>query len=108
VLGIKRWFDELFDCYLVEEVLGFRVLIGKRKGLICGYKEEEKYRIFWCLGAVRTVPVNSTKRKRRESEKEHTKDNMPQCSKYTISFLINFISSLSSLSTSLYKDSFLY
>jgi len=29
VLGIKRWSDELFDGYLVEESMwGFRVLIG--------------------------------------------------------------------------------
>ena len=34
VLGIKRWFDELIDGYLVEESMwDFWVLIGKRKGL---------------------------------------------------------------------------
>jgi hypothetical protein len=27
-------------------------LIGKRKGLILGCKEEGKERILWCLGAV--------------------------------------------------------
>lgn len=31
VSGIIRWFDELFDCYLVEESMyGFRGLIAKR------------------------------------------------------------------------------
>lgn len=34
VFGIIRWFDELFDCYLVEESMyGFRGLIAKRRNL---------------------------------------------------------------------------
>ena len=41
--GIKRCFDELFDGYLVEESMwGFRVLIGKRKGLIWVVRNKEK------------------------------------------------------------------
>ena len=31
---------------------GFSVLVGKRKGLIWGYKEEEKERFLWCSGVV--------------------------------------------------------
>lgn len=35
VLGINKWFDELFDVYVVEgSMWGFRFLIGKREGLI--------------------------------------------------------------------------
>jgi len=44
-MGCIRWFDELFDDYLIEESsgdLGFWLLIGKRKGMIWGCKEEEK------------------------------------------------------------------
>ena len=41
MLGIKRWFNELFDGYLVEESMwDFWVLIGKRKGSIWGHKEK--------------------------------------------------------------------
>lgn len=37
VLGNEKWFDELFNGYLVKESKwGFRVLIGKRKGLNLG------------------------------------------------------------------------
>jgi hypothetical protein len=43
VLEIKRWFDELLNGYLVEESMwGFRVLIGKRKGLIWVVRNKEK------------------------------------------------------------------
>ena len=53
MIGIKRWFDELFDGYLVEKhMLGFRVLIGKIKYLIWDCKEEEKETLLWCLRAV--------------------------------------------------------
>ena len=37
VLGNEKWFDELFNGYLVKESKwGFRVLIVKRKGLNLG------------------------------------------------------------------------
>jgi hypothetical protein len=50
VLAVKRWFDELFDGYLVEEsIWGFRVLIGKRKGLIWDCKEEGEIYGVWGL-----------------------------------------------------------
>ena len=43
VVGIKRWFDELFDGYLVEEsMLASRVMVGKRKGLIWGFLRKKK------------------------------------------------------------------
>ena len=33
-MGIKRWFNELFDGYLVEEsIWGYRVSISKGKGV---------------------------------------------------------------------------
>ena len=42
MFGIKRWFDELFDGYLVgESMWRFRIFISKRKGLFWGCKEEE-------------------------------------------------------------------
>ena len=50
MLGIKKWIDELFDSYLIEESMW--VLIGKRNGLIwdCKAKEKKKERrILWCL-----------------------------------------------------------
>jgi hypothetical protein len=45
---------------------GFRVLIGKRKGLIWGCKEEEKYGTLWCSWVVCIVFMNG----RRELEKK--------------------------------------
>ena len=36
--------------------MGFTVLMGKRKGLIWGCKEEERETFLLCSGAVRTVP----------------------------------------------------
>ena len=69
MIGIKRWFDELFDGYLVEKhMLGFRVLIGKIKYLIWGCKEEEKETLLWCLRAVWIVSGNSTTRKKKKRE----------------------------------------
>ena len=48
MLGIKKWIDELFDSYLIEESMW--VLIGKRNGLIWDCKaKEKKERILWCL-----------------------------------------------------------
>lgn len=53
MLGIKRWSNELFDSYLVEESMwGFRVLIGKIKGLIRGCEEEEKREVFIVFGGL--------------------------------------------------------
>ena len=47
------------------------VLIGIKKGLIWGCKEEAKERILWCLGAVYTVSVkNSISKRRRKIERE--------------------------------------
>ena len=43
LIGIKRWFNELFDGNLVEEsMVEFRVLIGKRKGLIWVVRKKKK------------------------------------------------------------------
>lgn len=53
MLGIKRWSNELFDSYFVEESMwGFRVLIGKIKGLIRGCEEEEKREVFIVFGGL--------------------------------------------------------
>ncbi len=53
MIGIKRWFNELFDDYLVEESMwNFRVWIGKRNSLIWGCQEEGNERILWCSWAV--------------------------------------------------------
>ena len=68
VLGIKMWFNELFDGYLVvESMWGFRVLIGKRMSAF-GFatcKEGGKNRVLWCPRVTWMVPVKSTTGKKR-------------------------------------------
>jgi hypothetical protein len=47
VLGIKRWFDELFDGYLVQESMwGFRFLIGKTYGMIWSVGKKERREVY--------------------------------------------------------------
>ena len=75
MLGIKRWFDELFDGYLVEEsIWGFRVLIGKRKGFIWSCKEEENERIVirGCMNSIRKQYHKKEKKKREKRNGENS------------------------------------
>ena len=50
---------------------GYRVLIGKRKGLIWGCKDEGiKKRISWCLGVVWTIPMKRPQERGEEKREE--------------------------------------
>lgn len=58
VLGIKRWFNELFDGNLVEySMWGFRIL-----------NEKGNDGIEWCLKVVSTVSVNNKEKKKSEKK----------------------------------------
>ena len=50
---------------------GYRVLIGKRKGLIWGCKDEgEKKKRIWCLGVVWTIPMKRPQERGEEKREE--------------------------------------
>ena len=99
MLEIKIQFE--FDRYLLEESMwGFKVLIGKRKGLIWGCEEEWKERILWYLGAEWTVPVNKiTRKERRKERREREKRTQKGQHASMLKTLNNFINQLPPLST---------
>ena len=85
---------------------GFSVLVGKRKGLIWGYKEEEKQRFLWCSGVVWIVNVNNTirnrrrrRRRRRKERKEQTKEQHALMLKTLNNFIICLHLTLSCISS---------
>lgn len=63
MLGIKRWFDKLFDSYLVEENVGFQVLIGKIGDLIWDYKEQERENFMGFKGCMNSIHEQLKKEK---------------------------------------------
>ena len=85
----RKDYGLLGGCYLVEENMhGFRALICERKDLIMGCKLEGKERILWYSRVLRTIPVNSTTRKKKEKREEmnerNNKANVLQYSKHSI------------------------
>ena len=97
--------------YLIEENMwGFRVLIDKRKGLIWGFKEEEKKRDFMVFSGLFeqflwTLPLErDEEEKKRELERDREKSHKGQHAsmlKHSIILLIN--SSLWRHSAQIYK-----
>lgn len=64
-----------------ESTWGVTVLIGKRKGMAWGFKEEGKERNLWCLALDEqhpwTEPQEREEENRGEIEKKNNMNNMP-------------------------------
>ena len=74
VIGFKRWFDELFDGYLLEESMwGLQFLVGRRKSLRLHGGKRENFIVF--TGCMNSTHEQYHKKERRKREKRKGKKN---------------------------------
>ena len=105
VIGFKRWFDELFDGYLLEESMwDLQFLVGRRKSLRLHGGKRENFIVF--TGCMNSTHEQYHKKERRKKGKRTHKVQYAEILKNTQYFYLSLFKYIDH--NYIYKDSFLY